>query len=94
MPFAWLHSALKRCGRGEQSAGDFRSIPIMPDTIDMLAYVPLFALLDDEERAALAGVLEVARFPKGQAIFRRGWRSGAPNRLVDPAESRGGRPPK
>jgi uncharacterized membrane protein len=49
----------------------------MSDTNDMLAYVPLFALLDDEERAALAGVLEVARFPKGQAIFRTGDVGGA-----------------
>jgi uncharacterized membrane protein len=49
----------------------------MSDTIDMLAYVPLFALLDDEERAALAGVLKVARFPKGQAIFRTGDVGGA-----------------
>jgi uncharacterized membrane protein len=49
----------------------------MPDTIDMLAYVPLFALLDDEERAALADALEVARFPKGQAIFRTGDVGGA-----------------
>jgi uncharacterized membrane protein len=49
----------------------------MPDTLDMLAYVPLFGLLDDEERAALAGVLEVARFPKGQPIFRTGDVGGA-----------------
>jgi CRP/FNR family transcriptional regulator len=49
----------------------------MSDTIDMLAYVPLFALLDDEERAGLADVLEVARFPKGQAIFRTGDVGGA-----------------
>jgi uncharacterized membrane protein len=49
----------------------------MPDTIDMLAYVPLFALLDDEERVALAGVLEVARFPRGQSIFRAGDVGGA-----------------
>lgn len=49
----------------------------MSDTIDMLAYVPLFALLDDEERATLAEVLEVARFPKGQAIFRTGDVGGA-----------------
>ncbi len=49
----------------------------MSDSIDMLAYVPLFALLDDEERAALADVLEVARFPKGQAIFRTGDVGGA-----------------
>jgi uncharacterized membrane protein len=49
----------------------------MSDTIDMLAYVPLFALLDDQERAALAGVLEVARFPKGQGIFRTGDVGGA-----------------
>jgi uncharacterized membrane protein len=63
--------------RGERFAGDFRSVPIMPDTIDMLAYVPLFALLDDEERVALARVLEVARFPKGQAIFRVGDVGGA-----------------
>src|SRR5262249_12794601 len=34
-------------------------------------------LLDDEERAALAGVLEVARFPKGQHIFRTGDVGGA-----------------
>jgi uncharacterized membrane protein len=49
----------------------------MADTIDMLAYVPLFALLDDEERAALADVLEVAHFPQGQAIFRTGDVGGA-----------------
>ena len=49
----------------------------MSDAIDMLAYVPLFALLDDEERAALAAVLEVARFPRGQAIFRTGDVGGA-----------------
>jgi uncharacterized membrane protein len=49
----------------------------MSETIDMLAYVPLFALLDDEERAALADVLEVARFPKGQAIFCTGAVGGA-----------------
>jgi uncharacterized membrane protein len=49
----------------------------MSQTLDMLAYVPLFALLDDEERAALAGVLEGARFPKGQAIFRTGDVGGA-----------------
>jgi uncharacterized membrane protein len=49
----------------------------MSDAIDMLAYVPLFALLDDEERAALADVLEVARFPKRQAIFRTGAVGGA-----------------
>jgi uncharacterized membrane protein len=49
----------------------------MSETIDMLAYVPLFALLDDQERATLAGVLEVARFPKGQTIFRTGDVGGA-----------------
>jgi uncharacterized membrane protein len=49
----------------------------MSDTIDMLAYVPLFALLDDEERAALADVLEVACFPKGHAIYRMGDVGGA-----------------
>jgi uncharacterized membrane protein len=49
----------------------------MSDTLDMLAYVPLFTLLDDEERAALADVLEVAHFPKGQAIFRTGDVGGA-----------------
>jgi CRP/FNR family cyclic AMP-dependent transcriptional regulator len=49
----------------------------MSDTIDILAYVPLFALLDDEERAALADVLEAAHFPKGQAIFRTGDVGGA-----------------
>jgi CRP-like cAMP-binding protein len=49
----------------------------MSNTIDMLAYVPLFALLDDEERAALAEVLEVARFPQGQALFQLGDVGGA-----------------
>ena len=49
----------------------------MSETIDMLAYVPLFALLDDEERAALADVLKVACFPKGQTIFRTGDVGGA-----------------
>jgi uncharacterized membrane protein len=49
----------------------------MSNTLDMLAYVPLFALLDDEERAGLANVLEVARFSKGQAMFRTGDVGGA-----------------
>jgi hypothetical protein len=37
----------------------------MPDTIDMLAYVPLFGLLDDEERAALPGYSRLPVFPRG-----------------------------
>jgi CRP-like cAMP-binding protein len=61
----------------EQSSGDFTRVRIMSDTIDILPYVPLFALLDDEERAALADVLEAALFPKGQAIFRTGDVGGA-----------------
>jgi uncharacterized membrane protein len=44
----------------------------MSDTLDMLAYVPLFSLMDDQERAGLAKILGMARFPKGQAIFRMG----------------------
>ncbi len=77
MPFDRLYSALNRCAQAEQPRGDFLGVPIMSDTIDMLAYVPLFALLDDEERAALANVLAVGRFPKGQAIFRTGDVGGA-----------------
>jgi uncharacterized membrane protein len=38
----------------------------------MLADVPLFALLDDQERAALAGIIDLILLPKGKTIFRHG----------------------
>lgn len=38
----------------------------------LLAEVPLFQLLDDEERADLVAQLEVARFPAGHVVFRYG----------------------
>ncbi len=38
----------------------------------LLAEVPLFHLLDDEERASLAAQLDVVRFPKGHIVFNYG----------------------
>jgi uncharacterized membrane protein len=40
----------------------------------MLAEVPLFALLDDQERAAFAAILDAARYRKGDTIYRVGQR--------------------
>ena len=44
---------------------------------DLLAEVPWFALLDDQERAALAERLETVAIAAGQAVFRRGDPGGA-----------------
>jgi uncharacterized membrane protein len=44
----------------------------MSEASDILAEVPLFALLDDQERAVLAERVEVRRFDKGSSIFKRG----------------------
>ncbi len=49
-----------------------RWLPAVPTHSEMLADVPLFALLDDQERAALAERLEVVTFPAGHCIFNRG----------------------
>jgi uncharacterized membrane protein len=49
----------------------------MPTTIEILAEVPLFALLDDQERALVAERMEVVRFPKGEILFRRGEPGGS-----------------
>ncbi len=38
----------------------------------LLADIPLFALLDDKERTALAERLDIVNFPKGTTIFRAG----------------------
>jgi uncharacterized membrane protein len=38
----------------------------------MLAAVPIFALLDDQERGAISDVLETRRFAKGDEIFGEG----------------------
>ncbi len=44
----------------------------MPTHAEILAEVPLFALLDDQERAALADRLEVVTFVAGHVVFNRG----------------------
>jgi uncharacterized membrane protein len=44
----------------------------MTDASDILAGVPLFSLLDEQERALLAERVDVARFDTGKTIFRRG----------------------
>ncbi len=44
----------------------------MPADAALLAEVPLFHLLDDEERASLAAHLEVVTFPAGHVIFNYG----------------------
>ena len=44
----------------------------MPSHADMLAEVPLFSLLDDQERATLAERIDVATLPAGQIIYSYG----------------------
>lgn len=44
----------------------------MPADAALLAEVPLFHLLDDEERAALAAHLDVVTFPAGHIVFNYG----------------------
>jgi CRP/FNR family cyclic AMP-dependent transcriptional regulator len=44
----------------------------MPTRTELLATIPLFALLDDEERGALAGRLDDVRFEAGATIFTTG----------------------
>jgi CRP/FNR family transcriptional regulator, cyclic AMP receptor protein len=44
----------------------------MSTTANLLAEVPLFALMDDDERAALAEILELRHFDKGDTIFAFG----------------------
>jgi uncharacterized membrane protein len=48
----------------------------MPCDADILKSVPLFALLDDEERAVLAGQVEVRTFAVRQRIYKIGDPSG------------------
>jgi uncharacterized membrane protein len=44
----------------------------MSTTADMLASVPLFALLDEQERAVLAERVEIVKFSAGATIFQFG----------------------
>ncbi|MDX2053474.1 MAG: DUF1003 domain-containing protein [Polyangiaceae bacterium] len=44
----------------------------MPSTSELLAQVPFFSLLDDQERSVLAERVEVASFPKDGVIFNYG----------------------
>ncbi len=44
----------------------------MPTAAEMLAEVPLFSLLDDQERAALAERIDVITAKKGDALFNHG----------------------
>lgn len=44
----------------------------MSTNAETLAEVPLFALLDDQERAILAERVEIVQFPKGTVIFQFG----------------------
>ncbi len=44
----------------------------MLSNAELLAPIPLFRSLSDDERATLAGLVEVVRFPAGQAIFEYG----------------------
>jgi CRP/FNR family cyclic AMP-dependent transcriptional regulator len=45
---------------------------IMASTVEVLAEVPLFSLLDEQERAALAERVDLVRFAVGQVIFNYG----------------------
>jgi CRP/FNR family cyclic AMP-dependent transcriptional regulator len=47
-------------------------MPRMATTAEVLAEVPLFALLDDQERALLAERVEVVHFKAGEIIFNVG----------------------
>ncbi len=49
----------------------------MPIDVSLLAEVPLFSLLDEQERAALATQLDVVNFRAGQAVFNYGDPGGA-----------------
>jgi CRP/FNR family transcriptional regulator, cyclic AMP receptor protein len=44
----------------------------MPTPAEVLAEVPLFALLDEQERTLLAERVDVVKFPKGESIFKVG----------------------
>ncbi len=44
----------------------------MPSHADVLAEVPLFALLDDQERATLAERIDVVTLPAGRVVFNYG----------------------
>src|SRR6185436_522626 len=44
----------------------------MTTTSEMLAEVPLFSLLDDQERATLAARITTTKIPAGQMIFHHG----------------------
>ena len=44
----------------------------MSPLVSLLAEVPLFQLLDADERAALAQMMEQANFPAGHRIFQEG----------------------
>ena len=44
----------------------------MAADLNLLAEVPLFQLLDDEERKTLSGLLDVRTFNKGEIIFAYG----------------------
>jgi uncharacterized membrane protein len=44
----------------------------VPTDAEMLSNVPMFALLDDQERAALAERLDAVTMPAGQTLFNRG----------------------
>ncbi len=44
----------------------------MPTHSEVLAHVPFFALLDEQERATLAERIDVVTVPAGQTLFNRG----------------------
>ncbi len=44
----------------------------MIDHAELLADVPFFALLDDQERAALSERLDIVEYPAGHVLFNRG----------------------
>jgi CRP/FNR family cyclic AMP-dependent transcriptional regulator len=49
----------------------------MSSNAEILAEVPLFSLLDDQERAALAERVEVVRLPAGRVVFSYGEPGGS-----------------
>jgi CRP/FNR family cyclic AMP-dependent transcriptional regulator len=71
-----LHGSLRfsniaECLLGTMSRFSQGAVPMSAD-IAMLAEVPLFALLDEQERATLAAILDTIHFNKGDIIFSHG----------------------
>src|SRR5262245_49724246 len=55
--------------RGSRRSAPGRGVTAMPTDAALLQEVPFFQLMDEQERTALAGVLDVVRVPANQVVF-------------------------